>query len=165
MPFHDKKRTDATPSQIVRSRFSAFVYGLVSFITESTHPTNKDYVTDEEKADRPTKRSKKQIWEKSIRSFAQDFEFANLSFESESDDDSKAANSDLAIVSIKLERRLRNVVSFDSIEEKIRLKRGVNGQWLYLGSDMINKGSALNPAKPQRMISGSLAKTGFQKNN
>ena len=78
-------------------------------------------------------------------------------------DNTNAINSDLAIVSIKLQRRLRGAINFDFIEEKIRLKKGVDGAWLYLGSEMINKGSPMSPSKPQRMVTGSAVKTGIAK--
>ena len=99
---------------------------------ESTHPSNKDFATEDDISDKPTKRSKRQIWDKAIRNFAEEFEFANLSFDSD-------------------------------IEEKIRLKKGVDGAWLYLGSEMTNKGSPMSPSKPQRMVTGSAAKTGIAK--
>ncbi len=163
LSFHEKKTVEIEPSGFVRSRFSAFVYGLTKYIMESTHPSNKDFAVEDEISDKPTKRSKRLIWEKAIRNFAEEFEFANLSFDSETEDNKNAANSDLAIVSIKLQRRVRGTTNFDFIEEKMRLKKGVDGAWLYLGSEMVNKGSPMSPSKPQRMVAGSVAKTGIAK--
>eukprot|EP01036_Dinobryon_divergens_P026325 gene26324-34953_t len=164
LPFHERKTTvEIEPSAFVRSRFSAFVYGLTKYIMDSTHPSNKDFATEDDISDKPSKRSKRQIWDKAIRNFAEEFEFANLSFDNEIEDNRNAINSDLAIVSIKLQRRLRGAINFDFIEEKIRLKKGVDGAWLYLGSEMTNKGSPMSPSKPQRMVTGSAVKTGIAK--
>ena len=42
--YHDNEAVVSSPSYLVRSRFSAFVYGIIPYLTKTTHPAMKDYV-------------------------------------------------------------------------------------------------------------------------
>lgn len=42
-PFHRSQKKCTTPTEVVRTRYSAFAYRLVPYIMETTHPTCRDY--------------------------------------------------------------------------------------------------------------------------
>lgn len=131
---------------------------------KSTDPSAKEFVPEDEAGDRiGSKRTKRQIWEKGLKSFAEDFEFANLSFDNEDEENKAATDSKVAIINIKLDRRLRGTKEFDKIEEITRLKKSPSGVWQYLGSEMTNKGSLKFPAPPKKMVTTN--KPGVPKGN
>jgi len=164
-PIHEGKQNGVKPSSVVRARFSAFVYGLTPFLISSTHPNMKDYAAEDDQNDKPSvRRTKRQIWEKGLKNFAEEFEFANLTFDNEEEENNNSLQSDIAIVNIKLERKLRGSQAYDKIDELTRLKRSTeSGEWLYLGSEMVNKGSS-NVIPPKRMVVGT-NKRGVPKGN
>jgi SEC-C motif domain protein len=45
-PFHSKSLYPQSPRSVLKSRYSAFVYRLIGYIIETTHPSSRDYRDD-----------------------------------------------------------------------------------------------------------------------
>jgi hypothetical protein len=60
LPAHDGASKGLSPEKVLRARFSAFSYGIVPYIMESTHPSMRDYVAKDEANNRPG-RSKRDV--------------------------------------------------------------------------------------------------------
>lgn len=144
---HNDKLSSISPTDQTRARFSAFCYGIVPYIMDSCHPKMKDYVPPETQTERPG-RSKRQIWNKSLTQFTNDYEFSNLKFENE-ETDSKPEGSAVAVVSITLDRQRRGVMSgVEVISEKLKYKKEGDA-WLYLSSELTIKGEEIKPGAPR----------------
>ena len=98
-PFHSGKSVPPTPVKVVRSRFSALVYKLTPYMIATTHASHKEYVDEEQK-------SKRKIWEKDLKAFADEYDFRSIAFEDEARDSVVAADALQATVafSAKLQR-------------------------------------------------------------
>lgn len=67
-PFHTNAVEPSNPVQVIRARFSALNYGIVQFLTKTTHPDNRDYVSEEDDyVQIGSKKTKRTIWEKEVR--------------------------------------------------------------------------------------------------
>lgn len=154
-PFHMGKAYPEDPIEVLRARFSALSYGVPGFLMRSTHPDMKEYAAEnEEKVG--SRRSKREIWEKNLQSFSDDFEFMNLKFPDGSDPEAVVADgSDEAVVAVTLERRMNGAMSWDNIDEKTKFKKNATtGEWLYFSANLVNKGVMLSSGqKPtQKMM-------------
>jgi SEC-C motif domain protein len=45
-PFHSKSLYPQSPRSVLKSRYSAFVYRLIGYIIDTTHPSSRDYRDD-----------------------------------------------------------------------------------------------------------------------
>ena len=45
-PYHMKQKLPESPKRVLQSRYSAFVYRLIGYIIDSTHPSSRDYRND-----------------------------------------------------------------------------------------------------------------------
>ena len=45
-PYHVKKKSPESPMRVLQSRYSAFVYRLIGYIIDTTHPSSRDYRND-----------------------------------------------------------------------------------------------------------------------
>lgn len=45
-PYHEKLKFPESPKRVLQSRYSAFVYRLISYIIDTTHPSCRDYRDD-----------------------------------------------------------------------------------------------------------------------
>ena len=168
-PAHNGSNKAAlSPTEQLRARFSSFVYGLSDYIMLSAHPQSDDYVapdaTDAKAGtlkERPG-RSKRGVWSKAIIRFTNDYEFSNLKLDNE-ETECNPGDAAFCEVNITLDRVGRGArMGVEKIVEKVKFKKDESGTWLFLGSDMTNKGTEVSteagevvslPGKPQRMMS------------
>lgn len=149
-PLHSGKKLGEAPIDVVRARFTAVVYGLVSYIVASTHPNSKEFVS----ADREGKigKSKQDLWMKDIGVQMSTDEFSNLDIgvEMEIDDDNEEVEveavatevaeevrelaDDEVVISIEFDQRARSTSTknVETMSEDITLKKDADGNWLYL---------------------------------
>lgn len=121
-PVHAIGGSD-NPEKVVRSRFSALIYGLVPHMVKTTHNTHKEFVPEEQV-------SKRKKWIKDLDKFSSEYKFLELKFE----DDAVTFEGDKAFVSfaVKLVRSDLEGRTPERIEEiSTFLKDGTN--WLYAG--------------------------------
>lgn len=74
--YHDKRENPMDLETMVRSRFSAYAYGIISYIVDTTHPSHKDYVNEE-------KKGKRKSWIKDLALFSEEYEFLKIVFDSD----------------------------------------------------------------------------------
>lgn len=140
----------STPIDLVRARFSAYVYCKVPFLIASTHPESKDYCIDEEVIG--SKRTKRSIWSKQLEARCLDTDFINLEFGEDADTTSAQVNdSGFADVNIVLERKPISALKYDKIGEKITVKKTEKGGFLYISgkTEIVNLS---NPVKKKTSI-------------
>jgi len=66
--YHNNSKDPTNPVQVIRARFSALTYGVVPFLTKTTHPDNREYVSeDNDYIQVGSKKTKRTIWEKEVR--------------------------------------------------------------------------------------------------
>lgn len=154
--YHSDTSIPMEPEDLVRARFSAFIYSKISFLLESTHPDSKYYEVDEESLG--SKRTKRQIWFKQMQARADEMDFGNLNFLKPSNVDDKLKtflqekgyfdndnsttatatintySDDMTSVLIALDRKPKSAVKFDKVLEKINVKKAANGGYLYIGA-------------------------------
>ncbi|MFM7468322.1 MAG: YchJ family protein [Vampirovibrionales bacterium] len=65
-PFHTKRQLPDTPEQLMRSRYSAFALGLVTYIMETTHRQSESYV------------KATAFWREQLKRYCQQTEFLGL---------------------------------------------------------------------------------------
>lgn len=143
-PAHDGTAEGLSPTQVLRARFAAFSYGVIPYIMDSSHPSFRDYVPADEVSEKRG-RSKRDIWAKSLTKFVKDYKFSNLSFDNE-EVEGNPAGADVALVSIKLDRKLRKgYTGTEKLEEKTKFKKSDTGEWLYLDAASTVLGQELKP--------------------
>ena len=67
----------ATPEQVLRARYTAHKYGLSSFIIDSSHPKNPDYIYHMVEA-KATKNSGTKRWQRDILAMSNTYQFKGL---------------------------------------------------------------------------------------
>ena len=160
-PYHSGKTVPPTPVKVVRSRFSALVYKLMPYMIATTHPAHKEYVVEEQK-------SKRKMWEKDLKAFADEYDFRSIAFEDEARDSSVAADALVATVafSAKLQRVGLGERPSEEMKELSVFKRdSPTGPWLYSDATIKNPFKNMQTAvKPQQRAVKTLAK-GVPKGN
>jgi len=152
LKYHSDSRIPMEPEDLVRARFSAFVYSKIDFLLESTHPDSKYFEVDEVALG--SKRTKRQIWFKQLQSRADEMDFSNLKFILPTNIDDKlktflqekgyldkegsiskdVSEDGTASVLIALDRKPKSAIKFDKVLEKIIAKKAANGGYLYIGA-------------------------------
>lgn len=143
--FHDGAII-SSPLELVRSRYSAFIFKSIPYLLASTHPDSKDFVADDTEEKIGSKRSKRTIWLKGLESFAADYEFSNLAINEESiiTKDENNAN-----VICTLERKYKTAMKPEICSESIFAKKDSNGSWLYFSGKTEIEG---NSGKPKKVV-------------
>ena len=143
-PFHSRDKKPDTVTDMVRSRFSSFAYGLEpSYIMDTTHPCHKEYVPDDRKG-------KKSKWRKSLVEFSRVYDFVSLEFEDEEGQRvSKTSGKESAQVEFTV--KLRTVDFPDKEELLMELSTFTlkNGEWLYSAGEV--KNSFDTSARPRKI--------------
>ena len=153
--YHSGKAFPPTPIKVVRSRFSALAYKMTQYMMATTHPSHKEYVDDEQK-------SKRKVWEKDLKAFAEEYNFLSLVFDDETRDNTVAADALSSTVSFtaKLQRVTLGERPNEEIKEVSTFKRdSPTAPWLY--ADAIVKSSVKNiqmQVKPQQRAVKTLLK-------
>jgi uncharacterized protein YchJ len=143
-PAHLGTAEKLTPTQVMRARFTAFSYGVIPYIMDSSHPSFRDFVAKDVENERPG-RSKRETWSKALTKFVKQYEFSNLSFADEAVD-SNPAGAEVATVSIKLDRKLRKgYLGIEKLEEITKYKKSTGGEWLYLDAKSTVLGQEMRP--------------------
>jgi uncharacterized protein YchJ len=136
--YHSGKAIPPTPIKVVRSRFSALAYKMIQYVISTTHPSHKEFVDDEQK-------SKRKVWEKDLKAFADEYNFVSLVFDDETRDNNVAADATSSTVSFtaKLQRVSLGERPDETIKEVSTFKRdSPTAPWLY--ADAIVKSSVKN---------------------
>ena len=115
---------NATASQVVRARYSAYATQNIDFIIQSTHPLNKDSMEDIEQ------------WKQNVRENGYDeFELTScqiLSEEDGEDSDSEGAVAYVRFIARMNQRSSREKTAFMETSKFRRRELGGGGPWLYL---------------------------------
>ena len=159
MPFHTGEALPATPSAVVRSRFSALTYSLPDFIINTTSPKHKEYVPEEKVA-------KRKVWVKGLRAFSGEYDFVELIFDE--GEEAKDVGNDRHEIAFKARLRQKGAARTEDVTEKSIFERdSVTGAWMYLDAEIDNpfKNVAAESVTPksQRMV--TTAKRGVGKGN
>lgn len=117
LPFH-KGSAAPTALKLMRSRFSAYVLHLSTYICKTTHFENKDYTND------------KKTWEKDIKVFCEETSFLKLEIIETLSNDSY----DFVTFKASLKQDNQDV----SFIEKSTFEK-INGQWLYKDGIFLNE--------------------------
>ena len=153
--YHSGKAIPQTPTKVVRSRFSALAYKMTQYMMSTTHPSHKEFVDEEQK-------SKRKVWEKDLKAFAEEYNFLSLVFDDEARDNNVAADATSSTVSFtaKLQRVTLGERPNEEIKEVSTFKRdSPTAPWLY--ADAIVKSSVKNiqmQVKPQQRAVKTLLK-------
>jgi SEC-C motif-containing protein len=123
-PYHDGSKNIAIPAALVRARFTALSLGNVRFVVETTDPTHKQYVPEEQ-------RSKRVQWERDITKYTQECSFLSLVFDDPSDLAATPFGSE-AFVSF-VARIQRGTRRPEELVETSKFLRNSAGKWLYAG--------------------------------
>jgi uncharacterized protein YchJ len=148
-PLHSGAARDPSPTEVIRARFSSLVYVMPDYVISSSHPDNKDYVApqDADEIIGGSKRSKRVIWERDMKRFAESWDFKALEFEDEARDAQAPAEGD-AFVTLKLLRKTKNTLKWETVDEKSRFRRTAAGQWAFVSTDM-------KVQKPEGMVTNA----------
>lgn len=150
-PAHDAavKQTELTATQVLRARFSAACYGLVSFIVDTAHPDMKDYAAPDEVRNR-VGRSKREIWAKIVNAELGEQELSALSIKSEE----VGVEGDIVKFSVSFDRSIRGQKksNIETIEQMHEFKKGPTGGWLYLKSADVIDGEEVSDDGKDKMI-------------
>ena len=132
--FHDNTSTrHANPVELVRSRFSALCYNIPNYMIRTTHPKHKEFASEE---DQPSKRK---LWVKSLKAFAEDYEFLELKFGDEVNESQPSSDATEAIVNFTC--KLKETGSMNREEEMTEQSlfvRENGGAWLYRDAKVTN---------------------------
>lgn len=123
-PYHDGSKNITTPAALVRARFTALSLGNVRFVVETTDPTHKQYIPEEQ-------RSKRAQWERDVTKYTQECSFLSLVFDDPSDLSATPSGSE-AFVSF-VARIQRGTRRPEELVETSKFLRNSAGKWLYAG--------------------------------
>jgi len=155
-PFHDGDSIPETPIEVVRSRFSALSYNLPDYLIATTHPENKEFVSED-------RLSKRKQWIKSLIAFSDEYEFEDLIF---SEEEATTIDEGKAEISFIARLKKSGTDRAENVKEKSVFAK-VGGKWLYLDADIKNpfknKVDATAVRGQLRMV--STAKRGVSKTN
>jgi uncharacterized protein YchJ len=137
LPNHLGASLTPPPTEVVRARFSALCSIQAAFILASTHPDSKDYVADDRISNESvgSKRSKRVIWEKEVKRFAEAWDFKDLEFVNDAAESQLPPEGQDAFVTVKLQRKAKNLLKWEFIDEKIRFRKH-EGKWAFVSTDM-----------------------------
>ena len=136
-PIHSGANPSPSPIELVRARFSALCNVLPAFIVASTHPDAKEYVPeDAEVVGVGSKRSKRVIWEKDVLRFAEGWDFKDFELVNEAEDSAPPVDGSDAFVSVRLQRKTKNTLKWERVDERLRLRQRADGKWAYVSTDM-----------------------------
>lgn len=120
-PFHKKTSYPDNPTALVRTRFSAFSYGVPEYIIDTTHPEHPEYSEG--------KKERKE-WRKSIQEFSNAYSFKGLTFINASPHDANTATVKFEVYLVgKFSGTARKQKSLRNVETSTFGK--VGGKWLY----------------------------------
>ena len=102
----------------------------------TTHPTNKEYVAEEQK-------SKRKVWEKDLKSFSEEYIFEKLIFDNEERDDGAVASGDVLEATVSFTAKLQRVglgerPSEDMKEISTFKRSSPTAPWLYASAIVKN---------------------------
>jgi SEC-C motif-containing protein len=147
-PYHVGEKKPDTVVEMVRSRFSALANNHPSYMQDTTHPSNKEYVPE----DRKGKRSK---WRKSLEQFARVYDFVSLEFVDENSQSislSGKAEGDTA--EVEFIAKLQPADYPDRVPEMMKELSTFtvkNGEWLYSAGAIKNDFDVtLRPVKEEK---------------
>lgn len=123
-PYHDGSKNITIPAALVRARFTALSLGNVKFVVDTTDPTHKQYVPEEQ-------RSKRAQWERDVTKYTQECSFLSLVFDDPSDLTATPSGSE-AFVSF-VARIQRGTRRPEELVETSKFIRNSAGKWLYAG--------------------------------
>ena len=136
-PVHSGSNSSPHPIALVRARFSALCNVLPAFIVATTHPDAKDYIPeDAEVLGVGTKRSKRVIWEKDVQRFAEGWDFKDFELVNEAEDSVLPEDGGDAFVSVKLQRKTKNTLKWERVDERLRFRKRGDGTWAYVSTEM-----------------------------
>jgi hypothetical protein len=137
----------------------------------SSHPQFNEYVAPEttDKSASTVKerpgRSKREIWNKSIIRFTNAYEFSNLKFENE-ELEGNPGDVGFCEVNFTLDRVSRGArMGVEKLKEKVKFKKTESGEWLFLGSSMVNKGTEVSTSEGSVAMPGKQDRLMVTKNN
>lgn len=156
MPYHSGKEVPPNPVKVVRSRFSALAYKVIPYLITTTHKSHKEFADEDQK-------SKRKVWEKDLKAFADEYKFVSLEFDNEERDSVVSGDATTATVSFtaKLQRLGLGDRPAEDMKEISTFKRdkpGV-GPWLYADAVIKNPFKNISPdVKPQQRAVKTLKK-------
>ena len=135
-PYHIGKAFPPTPAKTVRSRFSALHYKIVNYMVATTHPSNKEYVAEEQK-------SKRKVWGKDLKNFSEEYVFEKLIFDNEERDDGAVASGEVLEATVSFTAKLQRVglgerPSEDMKEISTFKRSSPTAPWLYASAVVKN---------------------------
>ena len=144
-PFHNQDIKPQSPMDVLRSRYTAFVWRMIPYVIKTTHPSSRDYSKDQVKWARDLNRS----------GMFDSYDFISLEageeeFTEEDNDEKKEG-----FIAFKVNLRA-NQSSGEHIEgqeitvqERSRFLRssGKDGGWTYAGGDVTSNVAGLEGAK------------------
>jgi SEC-C motif domain protein len=147
-PYHMGEKKPDTVVEMVRSRFSALANNHPSYMQDTTHPNNKEYVPE----DRKGKRSK---WRKSLEQFARVYDFISLEFVDESSQSiSLSGKADGDTAEVEFIAKLQPADYPDRVPEMMKELSTFtvkNGEWLYSAGVIKNDFDVtLRPVKEEK---------------
>ena len=110
----------------------------------TTHPTNKEYVAEEQK-------SKRKVWEKDLKNFSEEYVFEKLIFDDEERDDNNAVGTgDVLEATVSFTAKLQRVglgerPSEDMKEISTFKRSSPTAPWLYASAIVKNPFKNMQP--------------------
>lgn len=131
-PYHMKLKLPESPKRVLQSRYSAFVYRMIGYIIDTTHPSCRDYRND------------KIAWAKDLHSHGMfdSVEFMSLNI-TRCDEFQRTDSSEEFIdfqVTLHTKEKAQQMVSFSKFEKSTLIqiqerskfiKDNLTGSWLY----------------------------------
>ena len=102
----------------------------------TTHPSNKEYVAEEQK-------SKRKVWEKDLKNFSEEYVFEKLIFDNEERDDGAVASGEVLEATVSFTAKLQRVglgerPSEDMKEMSTFKRSSPTAPWLYASAVVKN---------------------------
>ena len=155
-PLHNKDILPQSPMDVLKSRYTAFVWRMIPYVIETTHPSSRDYIKDQVKWARDLNRSGMFDSYDFIGLDAGEEEYTtNDDSNSSSDDDGKNEDKKEGFIEFKVNLRAnQNCEEFIEgqeivVQERSRFLRSSSkdGGWKYAGGDVTSNVAGLEGAK------------------
>lgn len=125
-PYHNGSQIPSNPTKLVRSRYSAYAYGIIPYIMSTTHPSHKEYAAEEQK-------SKMSLWTRNLNTYVKDYELLDLKFSNETRDSIVSSDAEMTTVAFqaRLQRKTMDYPIQIIDELSTFLKDKKSNCWLY----------------------------------